>query len=586
VKFLCEHCKAKYQIADDKVAGRTVRMKCRKCGNAIEVRAAVTETSVSRAPPAGRGATVPMGGGIDPAKAYAAAAAGKPGGGLATSLSGARSTATRPLGASVSPQKDGALAGAFQRNVQKEDEASAGLDLHELSAADEWYVAINGVPVGPVRVAELRRKAALSVVTEESLCWQEGMEEWRPVRAVTALAAVVREAASGGRVSLISPAPTDARVSAPPPPRASGATQSQAPRPTAPPGSPGTGASQAPASLGGAGRGSTVPAKPAAPVHATAAQAQSSQVGARSNVVPISAANNNRLATAEKLDEQPFLAATAPAPMIAADPFALPKPAAFPDAQPSPFQAVAPAPAPVAVAPAVLQAQPKKSPPWILLAMFVLAAAFGITAAIMMFKQPQQVVVVAPPPTVASPPPSVAVAPPATVGVDIPTADSAAVAAPSASAVAVAANGKPPTGGTAPHGPSTTAPKPGPTTAADPALQELIRQNGGGSGPSATPGAGAAGGGPALTEAQVGIVLAQHKVGVSRTCWERSSGSTPTANIDVKISVGASGAVQSAQATGNDPVVAHCIESAIRSWQFPPSGGVSTINVPFHFVRQ
>ena len=141
MKFLCEHCKAKYQIADDKVAGRTVRMKCRKCGNAIEVRAAVTETSVSRAPPAGRGATVPMGGGIDPAKAYAAAAAGKPGGGLATSLSGARSTATRPLGASVSPQKDGALAGAFQRNVQKEDEASAGLDLHELSAADEGQSA-------------------------------------------------------------------------------------------------------------------------------------------------------------------------------------------------------------------------------------------------------------------------------------------------------------------------------------------------------------------------------------------------------------------------------------------------------------
>jgi len=44
VKFLCEHCKAKYQIADEKVAGRTVRMKCRKCGNSIEVRAAVTET--------------------------------------------------------------------------------------------------------------------------------------------------------------------------------------------------------------------------------------------------------------------------------------------------------------------------------------------------------------------------------------------------------------------------------------------------------------------------------------------------------------------------------------------------------------
>ena len=47
VKFLCDQCKAKYQISDDKVAGKTVRMKCRKCGHMIEVRAAVTGTSVA-----------------------------------------------------------------------------------------------------------------------------------------------------------------------------------------------------------------------------------------------------------------------------------------------------------------------------------------------------------------------------------------------------------------------------------------------------------------------------------------------------------------------------------------------------------
>src|SRR5262249_57580557 len=51
MKFLCDNCKAKYQIADEKVAGKTVRMKCRKCGHQIEVRAAVTETSVATNPP-------------------------------------------------------------------------------------------------------------------------------------------------------------------------------------------------------------------------------------------------------------------------------------------------------------------------------------------------------------------------------------------------------------------------------------------------------------------------------------------------------------------------------------------------------
>src|SRR5262245_57126796 len=38
MKFFCDNCKAKYQIGDEKVAGKTIRMKCRKCGHQIEVR--------------------------------------------------------------------------------------------------------------------------------------------------------------------------------------------------------------------------------------------------------------------------------------------------------------------------------------------------------------------------------------------------------------------------------------------------------------------------------------------------------------------------------------------------------------------
>src|SRR5215470_14775469 len=48
MKFLCDNCKAKYQIGDEKVAGRTVRMKCRRCGHLITVSASVTESSVAR----------------------------------------------------------------------------------------------------------------------------------------------------------------------------------------------------------------------------------------------------------------------------------------------------------------------------------------------------------------------------------------------------------------------------------------------------------------------------------------------------------------------------------------------------------
>ncbi|MFO0586375.1 MAG: GYF domain-containing protein [Polyangiaceae bacterium] len=45
MKFICENCKAKYQIGDDKIAGRSVRMKCRRCGHLIQLSASVTEAS-------------------------------------------------------------------------------------------------------------------------------------------------------------------------------------------------------------------------------------------------------------------------------------------------------------------------------------------------------------------------------------------------------------------------------------------------------------------------------------------------------------------------------------------------------------
>jgi predicted Zn finger-like uncharacterized protein len=583
LKFLCEHCKAKYQIADDKVAGRTVRMKCRKCGNPIEVRAAVTETSTSsRAPKDPLQQTSvgqPSRQSVPPPKAQTggASAAPKPGG-LATSLS---STArpTRPPGAGPRSQDVGAPGMSYlQRGAPAQDDHSAGLDLRELSAADEWYVAINGVPVGPVRVAELRRKAALSVVTEDSLCWQEGMEEWRPVRAVTELAAVVREAAAGGRVSLMtSPAPPEGRPSSPPPRPAPPPRAASQPTPSRAPTAPVTAAA---------------PMAPAAPaVRPTspsfAHQPQPQQAVARSNVVPFSSAN--RLATAERLEPEP--AAPAMSPMISPDPFALPSPAPGPT-QASPFvapataAAVAPLGVPVAsvasgVLPPIVSPEAQRRPvPWILLAMFVLAGAFGVTAALLVFKQqppqvvvvPQQVAVPAAPPTVAPPPTA-----------DIPSAapvDSSAAAAPAAdagSAKPAAVAVRNPSSGTRP---TTT------TTATDPSLQDLIRQTGSGpiSGPAA-PVVAAGGGGGQMTEGQIMAVVMQHQQGVKRTCWERSSGTTPSANVSVQISVSPTGAVQSAQATGNDPVVTHCIENEVRGWKFPMGSSVPIV-IPFHFVRQ
>jgi hypothetical protein len=78
-------------------------------------------------------------------------------------------------------------------------------------------------------------------------------------------------------------------------------------------------------------------------------------------------------------------------------------------------------------------------------------------------------------------------------------------------------------------------------------------------------------------------VLAMHTAGVKRTCWERVQSQSSSVNVTVHIVVGSSGQVSSATATGNDPVVGHCIEGEVRRWTFPGSG---TIDIPFHFLRQ
>jgi predicted Zn finger-like uncharacterized protein len=315
VKFLCEQCKAKYQIADDKVAGKTVRMKCRKCGHLIEMRAEVTESSVAT-----ELLSLPSGGGGPSAPPRPSAKSGSPRpNALAASFALPRPAAPKP------ERPQGALAGAFKSSVQREDENSAPFDMSELSPSDDWYVAINGVPVGPIRISEVRRKASLGAVTEDSLVWQEGLDEWRPLRSFPELAVIVRGALAGARVS--TPPPPDARSSLLPPSRAS-----SRPVPASPP-------HRATAARGG------VLASPPPP---------------RSNVVALT----SRLATAERLE----------AP--------LPRAAAAADAIAAPSSAASSYPG------AVSPAAPSRRPiPWIPIAMVVLAGAFGTTFAIEIARQ-------------------------------------------------------------------------------------------------------------------------------------------------------------------------------------------------------
>jgi predicted Zn finger-like uncharacterized protein len=185
MKFLCPNCKAKYQIADEKVSGRTLRMDCRRCGHNITIRADMRldeaeDVELGHRPvgdgPSVRPAGAARGGSVVGPNPLGSQRAPRPAG-----LTGAHAPAAGPgaMGSS-------ALGADFRRNVSSAPEAPRTTPL------DQWHVAINDVPVGPLRREEILRKMATGAVRAESLCWREGLDDWRPLRDIPELAALLR----------------------------------------------------------------------------------------------------------------------------------------------------------------------------------------------------------------------------------------------------------------------------------------------------------------------------------------------------------------------------------------------------------
>ncbi|MBN1608199.1 MAG: zinc-ribbon domain-containing protein [Polyangiaceae bacterium] len=278
MKFLCPNCNAKYQISEEKVAGRSVKIHCRNCGFVIRIaqpsvtaltshlaslrppapdaappapdparpspreprlRRPVPSASAERAggtesrgrldtqaaparrpartagpPPAASGSRI---GAAGPAVA-ASAGAGRVDASPSGSEERARellrqATAHRESGRPSKQRSDppGALAGAFARAV---DHVASGA-AEEMVSGDEWWVGIQDVPTGPLRLSDLRTKAAQGVVGPDSLVWREGFADWAPLKKYPELLAVIEEATSRTDSSpQIVPGPTALQVSA------------------------------------------------------------------------------------------------------------------------------------------------------------------------------------------------------------------------------------------------------------------------------------------------------------------------------------------------------------------------------------
>lgn len=167
MRFSCENCQAKYQVADEKVAGKTIRMKCRKCGNSIEVKPVQAAEVSDLATEFGATEQNPI---APPPET-------RLGEGLA-----ARSLAS-PSFPSPEVPPPSRLPFDSSPGFERAPESlrlALGAEASELPA-HFWYVAIGGAPVGPIALAEVVAKAREGLVTDRSLAWREGLAEWSPV---------------------------------------------------------------------------------------------------------------------------------------------------------------------------------------------------------------------------------------------------------------------------------------------------------------------------------------------------------------------------------------------------------------------
>jgi predicted Zn finger-like uncharacterized protein len=158
MEFSCDRCATRYSVPDEKVRGKRVRTKCRKCGAEIIV----------------TGAPLPSG-------------------------------ATRPVSVPVPvPAKAAALAPRLATPVPG--------PLTPSSNDERWTVAVGRTEQRKMTTAEIVDECARGTLGAGVLIWKAGMERWQPPREVPAVALAL--------ASRESVAPRSNDVAKPPPSKA------------------------------------------------------------------------------------------------------------------------------------------------------------------------------------------------------------------------------------------------------------------------------------------------------------------------------------------------------------------------------
>src|SRR5262245_23458734 len=152
MKITCQTCQAKYTIADEKVAGKVVKIKCKKCSSTIVVNG--------------------------------------------NEASGNPSQDVPPDPQGVVEDEDG------ETKIFMEPPPGAGGG----AGGDEWTVNVTDDDQRTMTTAQLVKEIGTGLVTKDTYVWKDGMADWLPASDVPELAS---------RFAAARPAPAPAPAPAP-----------------------------------------------------------------------------------------------------------------------------------------------------------------------------------------------------------------------------------------------------------------------------------------------------------------------------------------------------------------------------------
>ena len=151
MNFTCDSCQKRYSIADEKVRGKTVKVRCKNCQNVITVEGPAEEENTRVVSLAD----------VERIRAQ--------------ERSLVESVASAP--AAAAPVAAAPVAGADAPQTPWDDEPTRAMPMRP--ASSPWFVMVRNKQEGPLDEGVLREWIATGAISGRSFFWQQGMVDWK-----------------------------------------------------------------------------------------------------------------------------------------------------------------------------------------------------------------------------------------------------------------------------------------------------------------------------------------------------------------------------------------------------------------------